>query len=217
MRHSFYPTILKESTPDVLYVVLSSQFDKCLLEEHYNLSIMDFFFSSRRQLVDTLFLFCQYPIFRYHFSLVLVGPHSPCPTNSDHFFWHRVGLWHRLSQQLNSRLLKECSSRIFPEIASCLLEEAISLYLYILQLKRGKTEMASGYLTHTVKETFISTKWEFRMRRKERSLTIFLGPMGLTEHLADCSPGPLLGSQWNSVPAWDCLNCFATLKTFSLF
>lgn len=67
MRHSFYPTILKESTPDVLYVVLSSQFDKCLLEEHYYLSIMDFFFS-RRQLVDTLFLFCQYPIFRYHFS-----------------------------------------------------------------------------------------------------------------------------------------------------
>lgn len=67
MRHSFYPTILKESTPDVLYVVLSSQFDKCLLEEHYYLSIMDFFFPEDNWWTH-YFYFVNIPIFRYHFS-----------------------------------------------------------------------------------------------------------------------------------------------------
>ena len=41
MRHSFYLVISRERIPDVLYVMLSRQFDKCLLEEQYNLSTTD--------------------------------------------------------------------------------------------------------------------------------------------------------------------------------
>ena len=219
MRHSFYPMILRESTPDVLYVVLSSQFDKCLLEEHYNLSIMEFFFFSEDIWWTHYFYFFNTPSLVISLLSTQCGPGWPSLTMS-HKLWplFLTQGWFVTQTEpiIKLHLLRDNTRGIFPGIASWLLEEAISLYLYIIQLKRGKPELASGYLTHIVKETFISKKWEFRRRCKERSLTIFLGSMGLIEHLADCS-GHLLVNQWNSVPAWDCLNCFPTLKWFSLF